>query len=125
MKCEDRDPDLLLYGLGELPLREGWKNALHLMTCSRCRARQTSLIAANRHIAEALRPNAGEGGGGHPRAPLNRSLRIWIAPYFLLAILGILMITAGVVGYVHSHSVSHATTKDDGCTPGLNSDQCR
>ncbi len=129
MMCEDRESDLLLFGLGEISLREGWKTALHVMTCPRCRARQKSLIAANQHIAEALRPNAGDGGGAHPRIRRNplidRLTRTGVGPLLLLALLAFLIVTVGIVSFEHSRAVGHSAVKDDGCTPGLRSDKCR
>ncbi len=119
MNCFDREPDLLLYGLGQLP---GWQQfhvAWHLLRCPECRTRQTQLMQASQEIARVVQP----AGGTLPK-PLASPL--WTLKSVLLVVLTVVVIVATTICVVRSHSVASAPApKDIGCSPGLSSDLCR
>lgn len=127
MTCEDRDPDLLLFGLGELPARQHRQVARHLRTCARCRARQKELAAVSVQIAEALRPPAaGSGGprGSGTAAPIRPGLHA-LSPLILILTLGFVLMSLFGVWYVRSHAPAHPGGTDEACRPDLRSDKCR
>ncbi len=126
MTCRDRDSDLLLFGLGELPLWQRWRTALHLRTCARCRARQAELAQVSDQIAGALRPPSGGGGAGGPgtRIPVRPAVSA-LAPLMLLLVLSMFTLTLVAVWYAHSHWAIHQAAQDDGCRPDLPNDKCK
>lgn len=128
MICKDREPDLLLLGLGEISLWRRWQTAGHLRRCARCRVRQAELATVSRGIASALRPPAGNGGGGSGFPAASRPALLpglASSPLFLALVLGLLTLSAVTVWYVRSHAATARSLQDDGCLPGLPSDRCR
>jgi anti-sigma factor RsiW len=126
MKCQDRDPDLLLFGLGELAPGRHLRVFLHLSRCARCRTRQRELAVLSGRIADALRPpnDGGAGGTGIRVRPADLMrpvlLRLWLALVVSLLVLG------GVgVWLLQSHAHSQSIRQEVACRPDLASDKCR
>jgi anti-sigma factor RsiW len=128
MTCQDRDQDLLLYGLGDLSPWERWQVTRHLRSCSRCRARQQELAALSGQIAAALKPpadgNGPTGGSGNPLWPLPL-LRRAFSPLILAIVLSLLTIGVASVWYVRSHALAYHAAQDEGCRPDLLTDKCK
>ncbi len=131
MKCHDRDPELLLFGLGELTPLQHLRVSRHLRGCARCRARQKELASLSGQIAAALRPpTGGTGGPGNAGTPervttVVRILQPALTPLILAFILSLLMLGAVSVWHLRSHSAAHHVVKDEACRPDLPSDRCR
>jgi len=130
MTCQDRDQDLLLYGLGNLSPSERWRISRHLRSCVRCRRRLRELTALSGQIAAALTPpTEGPGPPGGPGKPMPAGPLFWhgFAPLILVVTLSLLSIGLVGVWFVRSHALSrHATRiREEGCRPDLLSDKCR
>lgn len=127
MICPQRDPDLLLYRLGELSPWQRCRTALHLRSCARCRARLAQLATVSDQIADALRPpQDGTGPGSGPGTPVPvRPLLPAFAPLLLLLLLGLLTVSVVTIRHFRARAAVHASARDEGCRPDLPSDQCR
>ena len=127
MNCQDREPDLLLFGLGELSPWKHRQMARHLRSCARCRARQQELAALSGQIAEALRPprdgakrSEGPGAPQRPRMP-----RIALAPFVLMLVLTLLTLSVVGVWYLNVYRSTQRVSQDTSCRPGLPNDKCK
>src|ERR1041385_5165967 len=94
MTCEERDSELLLYGLGELsPLRR-MVTAWHLSRCRRCQARQVHLASVSRQMAGALRPPHGPRSGPVAATPL---IPAWLTAIVIVVVLTISILTVRLI----------------------------
>jgi anti-sigma factor RsiW len=127
MNCQDREPDLLLFGLGELSPWKHRQMARHLYSCIRCRARQQELAALSGQVAEALRPpRDGTNRPQGPGAPQPlRVPRIALAPFVLMLALTLLTLSIVGVWYLKVYHSPQRVYQDTGCRPGLPNDRCK
>ena len=126
MTCQDRDSDLLLFGLGELSPWQRRKIARHLRTCDRCRARQRELSATATQIGAALKPPMRGDGQPYARKPLRpTSQQPAFAPLIVALIIALVAVSAVGVWYIRSRAQARPVATDVGCLPGLSSDKCR
>ena len=103
--CMDREPDLLLLGLGELgPIRRA-ATRLHLRHCDACRTRQLELAATSRQIASVLMPNSGGPSTGGP----SRGRPAW-TPLLVALTVSLLLVTGSLYWLVRGPSAARAST---------------
>lgn len=126
MTCQERDMNLLLLALNELPLRARLQTAGHLRSCARCRARQKELVGVSGQIAGVLQ-SPYSGGRGTPTPPsgiLPGTGRLPLLP--LLAVVISLLVLLGAFWYMRAHTTSAPpAAQEDGCRPGLPNDRCK
>jgi anti-sigma factor RsiW len=127
MNCQDREPDLLLFGLDELPSWKRRQVARHLRSCARCRARQQELAMLSSRIADALQPppdGTNSPWGAGMSQPI-RLLRYGLAPLALALMLTLLTLSMMGIWYFETHHTAQSISKDAGCRPDLPNDRCK
>jgi hypothetical protein len=121
--CEDRESDLLLHSLGELPYWRSWIVSLHVSRCHGCRREGARMLAVSGKIARALSPSGGSARLARPAVTVARG---WMAVACVAAAVGLLVL-AGSVAVVRYRALQAqaAAQQDIPCRPDLRNDKCR
>jgi len=129
MTCSDRDPDLLLSGLGELGVVQRLRVDQHLRRCPRCRARQAELLAVSAGIAGVVGfTTAARRAFGEPRIHAPRLAHAgWLGVGGLVLVLlaSLTVVAVATAWYTHASRTSIGRAADQGCRPDLPNDLCR
>lgn len=121
MKCQKRDADLLLLGLGELGSAKRLLTTWHLQRCPRCQARQAELLKVSGLMADALRPVP----AAKPLPPVSLPRVSPALPRWILFVLVAGLVAVGSFWYVRVYLTPPPAAQDLGCRPDLPNDQCR
>ena len=125
MRCEEREADLLLLPLGELPLMRRLQTRAHLLRCPHCRERQERLMATSAMIAQTLRPPHFAGTIPHYRVVESGNWLRLISLAILLAILVFLTYRVAITLSGQGQVAVTGKASTIGCTPNLRNDHCR
>jgi hypothetical protein len=122
MSCAEREPNLLLHGLGELPFWQSWLLSLHVERCGRCRAAQAKLLTASGRMAATLRPAGGPIRAARPAVTVAQG---WLGMAALAIVVAGLLILGGIAVGRYGRGPAPAAQQDIPCRPDLPNDKCR
>jgi hypothetical protein len=131
MRCQDRDPYLLLFSLGDLSGWERWTLTRHLCGCRCCRARLRQLAALAAWVAQEIQPRQAQFDRelvpreGRREWPLPPARQPALVSLLLVLTLGLLLIYSVVWQNFQSHAPDRCAVPEVACRPDLPNDRCR